>query len=199
MKTLYIILGVLLAVFVIIQLIGMNSQRGIEKYPYKVIKEYNKFEIRKYEASLFTSVKLSTGKYESGSSNGFSILAGYIFGGNDKNQKIAMTSPVAMSMEDSMEVMFLVPKEYKKEDLPTPNQSEIQFKEVPEKTMASITFGGWADSEKIEKYKLKLIKLLEEKEIAHLAKFYFHGYNAPYEVVNRKNEILVELEGKVFP
>ncbi len=92
----------------------MNSQRGIEKYPYKVIKEYNKFEIRKYEASLFTSVKLSTGKYESGSSNGFSILAGYIFGGNDKNQKIAMTSPVAMSMEDSMEVMFLVPKEYKK-------------------------------------------------------------------------------------
>ena len=109
-----------------------------------------------------------------------------------------MTSPVAMSMEDSMEVMFLVPKEYNKEDLPTPNQSEIQFKEVPEKTMASITFGGWADSEKIEKYKQKLIKLLEEKEIKHSAKFYFHGYNAPYEVVNRKNEILVELEGEVF-
>lgn len=199
MKTIHIIFGVLVVAFVIFQLFLMNSQRGIEKYPYSVVKDYDKFEVRKYEASLFTSVKLSTDNYESGSSRGFSILAGYIFGGNDKKQKIAMTSPVAMSMEDSMEMMFLVPKEYNKTDLPKPNQSQIEFKEMPEKVVASISFGGWANSEKIDEYKEKLIRLLKEDNIEHTSKFYFLGYNAPFEMVNRKNEVIVELQDEFTP
>jgi hypothetical protein len=59
---------------------------------------------------LFTAVKLSTKEFKEASSQGFSILAGYIFGGNKENEKIAMTSPVTMSLEDSMTVMFMVPK-----------------------------------------------------------------------------------------
>jgi hypothetical protein len=42
----------------------------------------------------------STKKFKEASSQGFSILAGYIFGGNKENEKIAMTSPVTMSLED---------------------------------------------------------------------------------------------------
>ena len=172
----------------------MSGQKDIEKYQYKVIKKFDTFEIRKYEASLFTSVKLPTDKYENGSSKGFSILAGYIFGGNDKNQKIAMTSPVTMSMEDSMEMMFLVPKEYNKSDLPKPNQSDIEIKEVPAKTVAAITFGGWANDEKIQLYKIKLMELLDKNNIPYTNKYYFYGYNSPAELINRKNEVVIELE-----
>jgi hypothetical protein len=43
-----------------------------------VDKKYDTFEIRSYEASLFTAVKLSTKKFKEASSQGFSILAGYI-------------------------------------------------------------------------------------------------------------------------
>lgn len=193
MKIFLIISGVVLIAFIVVQLFAMNSQNDIETYPYKVEKEFKDFEIRTYEASLFTSVKLPSNNYKKMSSKGFSMLAGYIFGGNESNEKIAMTSPVSMSLEDSMTMMFLVPKKYKKEDLPNPNESNIEFKEEPAKKMAAISFGGWADDEKIEKYKQKLMSALDRGGIGYTNRFYFFGYNAPYEVFNRKNEIVIEL------
>jgi len=198
MKTLYIILGVLLLAFIIIQLFAMSGQRNIETYPYEVNKKYDGFEIRDYEASLFTSVQLSGNAYKDASSKGFSILAGYIFGGNEKNEKIAMTSPVAMSLQDSMTMMFMVPKKFNKETLPQPNQSQIEFREEPAKTVAAISFGGWANDEKIEKYKQQLKSALDKEGIAYTNRFYFLGYNAPYEVFNRKNEVIVELESEAL-
>ena len=198
MKTLYIIIGVILLAFIIIQLFAMSGQRNIETYPYEVNKKYNAFEIRDYEASLFTSVQLSGNEYKDVSSKGFSILAGYIFGGNEKNEKIAMTSPVAMSLQDSMTMMFMVPKKFNKETLPQPNQSQIEFREEPAKTVAAISFSGWANDEKIEKYKQRLILALDAKGITYTNRFYFLGYNAPYEVFNRKNEIIVELESEAL-
>ncbi|MDA9056532.1 heme-binding protein [Flavobacteriaceae bacterium] len=198
MKIISILLGVVLIAFVIIQLFALNSQRNIETYPYKVTKKYDGFEIRTYDATLFTSVKLSTKNYKESSSQGFSILAGYIFGGNDRNEKIAMTSPVAMSLEDSMTMLFMVPKKFDKETLPQPNQSQIKFTEEPAKTVATIAFNGWADDEKIETYKQKLITALEKEGIPITNRFYFLGYNAPYEVFNRKNEVIVELQKETF-
>jgi hypothetical protein len=199
MKTVLIIVGIVLLAFVIIQVFAINSQRNIETYPYKVIKKYDTFEIRNYEATLFTSVKLSTKEYKKASSKGFSILAGYIFGKNEKNEKIAMTSPVSMSLDDSMTMMFMVPKKKNKETLPQPSNSQIEFREEPAKTVAAITFGGcWVNDEKIEKYKNKLIASLEAKEIPYTNRFYFLGYNPPYEVFNRKNEVIVELQKEII-
>jgi hypothetical protein len=197
MKALLIVLGVILLAFIIVQLYAINGQRNIETYPYVVNKKYEAFEIRSYEATLFTSVQLTGNKYKDASSKGFSILAGYIFGGNENNEKIAMTSPVAMSLEDSMTMMFMVPKKFKKETLPQPDQSQIKFREEPAKTVAAITFGGWANDEKIEKYKQQLKSALDSEGIIYTNRFYFLGYNAPFEFFNRKNEVIVELESEV--
>lgn len=194
MKTASILLGIIAIVFVGIQLFSLKSQKNIETYPYVVNKKYDQFEIRSYKATLFTSVKLSTKKYKEASSKGFSILAGYIFGNNNRNEKIAMTSPVSMSLKDSTTMMFMVPKKYKKETLPQPNLSKIKFKEEPAKTVAAINFNGWASDKKIKKYKQKLKEALDKEGILYKNRFQFLGYNAPYEVFNRKNEIIVELE-----
>ncbi|GAB1308656.1 heme-binding protein [Urechidicola sp. KH5] len=194
MKILLILLGVVLIAFVVIQLFAFKSQSNIETYSYVINKKYSTFEIRKYEETLFTSVKLSTSGYKNSSSKGFSILAGYIFGGNERNEKISMTSPVAMTLEDSITMMFMVPKDLKKEMLPKPNQSIIKFKKEPAKTVAAISFSGWANDTKIEKHKQKLKAALDAEGIAYTNRFYFLGYNAPYEVFNRKNEIIVELQ-----
>ena len=198
MKIIFIILGIIFLAFIVIQLFAMSGQRNIETYPYVVNKKYDNFEIRSYEARLFSSVKLSSNGYKESSSRGFSILAGYIFGGNERNEKIAMTSPVAMSLEDSMTVMFMLPEKNKKDSLPKPNQSKIEFREEPAKTVAAITFGGWANDEKIEKYKEKLKAALDQAGISYTNRFYFLGYNAPYEVFNRKNEVIVELESNAL-
>jgi hypothetical protein len=193
MKILFVLSGTLTLVFIIIQLFAKKSQQGIETYPYTVLKTYDGFEIRQYESRLFTSVKLSSNDYSKVSSKGFSILAGYIFGGNETNEKIAMTSPVAMSLDDSMTMMFMVPKDSENK-LPKPNDNQIQFKEEPAKKVAAITFGGWANQEKIDQYKTQLIEALKAQNIAFTDQFYFLGYNAPYETSNRRNEVIVVLE-----
>jgi effector-binding domain-containing protein len=193
-KIVYLILGVIIVLFMASQIFFMSSQKNIEQYPFKVIKTYDNFEIRNYEATLFTAVKLVTNKYDKASSKGFSVLAGYIFGGNNKEEKIAMTSPVAMTLKDTTTMMFMVPKKYKKEDLPIPNDPLIKFKEIPAKKMAAISFKGWADDKKIASYKKKLIKALEKEGIKYSNNFLFLGYNAPMEVFNRKNEVIVELK-----
>lgn len=125
------------------------------------------------------------------------FLAGYIFEGNEENEKIAMTSPVDNSLEDSMTMMFMVPKKFTKEELPQPNQSQIEFREEPAKTVAAITFDGWTSDEKTEEYKQKLIVALEAEGINHTNRFSFLGYMAPYEVLNRGNEIIVDLANEI--
>jgi hypothetical protein len=193
MKLLAILIGILFLAFVVVQLFAINSQRTIETSPYTVTKTYNSFEIRKYEATLFASVNLTTKNYKKASREGFSILAGYIFGKNVTNEKIAMTAPVTMSLGDDVTMQFMVPKKYKKESLPQPIQSEIQFRKEPERTVAALTFGGWANDAKIARYKEQLTAALNREGIAHTGRFYFLGYNPPYEVFQRKNEIIVVL------
>ena len=193
MKIAIIALGVILPAFICIQLYFIHLQRNIETYPYVVKKKYQQVEIRSYETTLFTSVRLSTKGYKNSASQGFSILAGYIFGNNERNEKIAMTSPVSMSLEDTMTMMFMVPKKFKKDMLPKPNQTGIEFTQEPAKILAAITFSGWADDTKIEKYKQNLKAALDAEGIKYSNRFYFFGYNAPYEVFNRKNEVIVEL------
>ena len=194
MKIILSIFGIILVLFVISQLFFLNSQRNIETYAFTIIDSYETIEIRQYEASLFTSVQMPSNNYRKTSSKGFSVLAGYIFGGNDKEEKIAMTSPVAMSLKDSTTMLFLVPKKYTRDNLPVPNDSSIEFKDIPEKRVAAISFGGWASDSKIASFKSKLITALNTKEIEYTDNFYFLGYNAPMEVFNRKNEIIVELK-----
>lgn len=172
----------------------MANRSKIETYPFTVLKTFGAIEIREYEASLFTSVTIQSNEYRAASSKGFSILGGYIFGGNHRNEKIAMTSPVAMSLEDTMTVMFLVPKEMERENLPKPNSSAISFRDEPSKIMAAITFGGWANDRRIEKYKQKLVEELNTEGVPHTNRYYIFGYNPPYDLLNRKNEVVVELE-----
>jgi hypothetical protein len=194
MKIFLIILGALFLLFVGSQIYFYRSSRIIEGYKYSVTTAYEDIEIRKYEASLFTSVKLDTDIYKQASSKGFYILGGYIFGKNENNEQISMTSPVALSLEEEMTIMFLVPKKFTKEKLPKPENSDIQFIEVPEKKMAAITFGGWVSDKKIQKYRLQLMAQLDKKAIKYSNKFSVLGYNSPFELLFRKNEIVVELE-----
>jgi len=192
MKIVIIIISILLLI-VIAQIYLSRSTQQTEQHNYKVIKKFDKFEIRKYDAALFSSVKLNKKGYKESSSEGFRILAGYIFGDNDAKKKIAMTSPVVMELGDSSKMMFMVPKNYNLKNLPNPNNSKIVFEKEEVKIIAAIRFDGWADDEKIEKYKTILRNELANEKLNFINKFSFLGYNPPYEVMNRRNEVVVEL------
>ncbi len=192
MKIVITIISILLLI-AIAQIYLSRSTQQTEQHSYKVIKKFDKFEIRKYEEALFSSVKLSKKGYKESSSEGFRILAGYIFGDNEAKEKIAMTSPVVMELGDTSKMMFMVPKNYNLKNLPNPKNSKIVFEKEEEKIIAAIRFNGWADDEKIEKYRSVLMNELVNEKLNFINKFSFLGYNPPYEVMNRRNEVVVEL------
>lgn len=195
MKSTIIILVSILSILILLQAFVVKSTKQTEQHIYQVIKVYDQFEVRKYEPAIFSSVMLDTKGYKETSSSGFNVLAGYIFGDNNRGEKIAMTSPVAMELGDTSKMSFMVPKGYKMEDLPNPGNDKIVFEKQEEKIMAAIRFDGWANDEMIEHYKSILTKELAKEKLAHSNKFTFLGYNPPFEVVNRRNEVVVELIG----
>ena len=195
MKPFLITTAVLVSLFLIAQSFIFLSVSKIEQHKYSVIKEYDDFEVRKYESALFSSVVMKDTSYDQTSSSGFRVLAGYIFGGNETGEKIAMTSPVSMEMGDSTKMSFMVPSNYTEKDLPKPKNGRIFFERKEGAIMAAIRFGGWANDKRIAKYKKQLAESLAKQGIQHTGKFSYLGYNPPYALIARRNEVVVELIG----
>ncbi len=170
-----------------------NNVGNTETHAYTVVKTYPEFEVRKYAPALFTSVDLPGKTYSDNSGDGFRILASYIFGGNERNEQIAMTSPVVMEMGEALNMKFMVPSAMDEADMPKPNRSDIRFEKHEEKIMAAVRFGGWANDEKINTHIALLSQALADEGIEHTGHFSYLGYNPPYEVSNRRNEVVVEL------
>lgn len=180
--------------FLFIFFISTIMASTIEKQKYKLVKAENGFEIRYYPPATLASVYSSANQYKQISTPAFRKLAGFIFGGNETNTKIAMTSPVHMDINDSMSRMsFVMPSKYSEQDLPSPNDSNVVLEKSPAEYVAVIKFGGYASDASIKKYSDKLDALLEAKGITHHGNFRFLGYNPPYQFVGRKNEIIVTI------
>ena len=197
MKVVYIILILLFSGFVFSQIYVERSTNRTEQVEYKVVKKLSKgVEIRKYEDLIVAYTKISADNYGSVSSKGFRRIAGYIFGGNEGGESIAMTAPVQMNFADTSEMMFFMPKSYKTMDaLPVPNDSTVRIKEIKERTVAAIVFKGWASDKTIAEQKMNLVKVLDAEGIAYDANdFAYLGYNPPYQMANRRNEIIVTLK-----
>ena len=84
----------------------------LEQPKYQLIDDYNEFEIRLYSEAIQARVSRGLGKHLTPSNN-FRIIAGYIFGNNKSNEKIAMTSPVEMwDTKSTTNMAFTMPSEY---------------------------------------------------------------------------------------
>lgn len=167
--------------------------RDIEMPKYRVIKKLGEVEIREYPSLILAQTSLKKSDYDEEGSNGFRTVAGYIFGGNQSQQKIAMTAPVIMTMGDSSSMSFVMPSEYKMQDLPTPSNNQVKLIQENAKILAVIRFGGYSSSEKIQKYADKLYLELKNNKLETRGKLLYMGYNAPWDVTNRRNEVAIEL------
>ena len=195
MKTTLIILAIVLALVFISQLYFIMAKT--ETQAYKIIKTEKDFEIRLYPPATMASVSMNAKTYKELSSSGFSKLASFIFGGNNSKENIAMTTPVHMDINNSLSSMsFVMPANYNYDNLPKPNDSTITIKTASEEYVAAIAFGGYADDEQIKIYATKLENALKASGIAYFGNFRFLGYNAPYQFLGRKNEIIVSVTFK---
>lgn len=128
---------------------------------------------------------------------GFRELAGYIFGGNDRSEKIAMTAPVVFvpgeSGKPSTEMSFVMPADKQMENLPAPNSSGIRIHLSDTVHMAVLRFGGFANNNDIEDKGEELRQILRNKNIRFVDKVVFMAYNPPFQLVGRRNEVAFEL------
>lgn len=167
-----------------------------EQQKYKVIQEFDEFEIRYYPEAIVASVEMKTDEVRGRSNDQFRELAGYIFGGNEQNTKIVMTAPVHMELEDSISRMsFVMPSKYKMEDLPVPENAAVKIHTLKAGYYASIKFGGFANENTITK-KFEVLKgLLKDEGIGVTTESYkYLGYNPPYQVLGRRNEVIIPIE-----
>jgi effector-binding domain-containing protein len=158
---------------------------------YTILNKIDSVEIRKYPKLIYASYQSPT----EGSSAQFRVLANYIFGGNERQEKIGMTSPVNMPISSNKnEMLFLMPKRYSIEDLPKPNSPEIKLLNIEERTVAALRFSGYANPNKVQNKKKQLIQILEKNNIQYHNKFELLVYDSPYKILNRRNEVIVVLK-----
>lgn len=70
----------------------------------------------------------------------FGVLAEYIFGENDRHEKIGMTTPVVTSRD---EMAFIMPGRYSLANLPMPMNTQIRIDREPPEKIAVLRFSGF--------------------------------------------------------
>lgn len=191
MKKLLVVLSVIGLLFILLLSIMRSS---IETPEYEVLRVLTKkAEIRRYPSLVLAQTDLDSSTYSENSSLGFRRVAGYIFGGNEKGEKIAMTSPVVMEMGAKTQVAFVMPKQYSMDALPNPNSQNVKIAKQAERTLAVLRFGGYTNDVKIAEKAEELRDLLKKEGIAFHDKLIYMGYNAPWDFIGRRNEVAFEV------
>lgn len=181
----------------------------VEKPKYQATALTNDIELRSYDPMLVASVQMS-GKRKTAISEGFRVLADYIFGNNtlDQNismtapveqqtgQKIAMTAPVQQQQEasNSWIISFVMPKKFSLKTIPKPNNELITLNEVPAQKFITIRFPGTNSDDNIKQNESTLFNYIAQNTINVTGEPKYAFYNPPWTLpFMRRNEIMVQL------
>ena len=178
-----------------IESVTSTTMAKTEKQKYDVVYSEKEFEIRFYPSAILATVYSDASTYRELAYPGFRKLAGYIFGGNESEAKISMTSPVHMDM-NTASMSFVMPSSFTAENLPKPDDPGVKIERTDDAYVAAIRFGGYASDKDIRKYSERLKSLLEAKGIKWYGNFRYLGYNPPFQPFGRRNEIIVNVEWK---
>ncbi len=203
------ILIAIIIVIVIWSLVGYFTS-NVEQAEYTVIKKTENYEVRNYPKHIVAQTKVS-GQLTQAMNSGFSIVAEYIFGGNVKKEKIAMTAPVVVKDGDSQKIpmtapvvartdgsdqiiSFGMPKSYTLESLPSPINPKVQIVEIPEQNLAVANFSWFISDKRIKKAQEKLLNDLARDGIKPIGELRYAGYNAPWSPPwMKRNEVMIEI------
>ena len=197
MRIFFIICTVVVFIIVIFQSYTVMSANKTEEQKYNVILKDKEFEIRFYPSATIATIHSSAKTYKELSGPGFRKLAGYIFGGNETSTSISMTAPVHMDINDSVSSMsFVMPSSYNEKNLPKPNDPNVVIRKTSDEYVAAIQFGGYASDKDLIFYARKLHDILEKRGITSYGNARYLGYNPPFQLVNRRNELIVKVNWK---
>jgi len=185
---------------------------AIEEPKYTVLEKTPPFEVRSYAPMILAQTQVD-GDLDEASSQGFRLIAAYIFGQNQVSEKIAMTAPVAIEGQENKSakiamtapvnieanagqwaVSFVMPSEYTMETLPKPLNPKVQLIPIPAIKRAVITFSGFYNERKVADKTLELEEWIKSKNLLAAGAPKFARYNPPWTLpFMRRNEIMIDL------
>ncbi len=170
-------------------------------------------EVRKYGPRIAAETTVSADE-DRARNIGFRRLANYIFGGNHRDEAIAMTAPVAQqsgrqgddiamtapvaqarSTGDSWTIRFFMPSKWTMDTLPTPDDDKVQLISVPGESVAVLRFTGDRSAGAVAARTEELAKVLRDNGIEPagepVAWFYDPPWTLPF---RRRNEIAIPVK-----
>ena len=169
----------------------------VETARYEVAGQIGEVELREYPELMLATV---TGQ---GDTSAFRLLFSYISGENRTRKKIPMTAPVITSekieitapvISDANSFSFVMPVNYKLEEIPEPLDSHIRIQKLPARRLAVIRFKGYARQKSVNEVKARLLSALQTSGIATVGEPFLMRYNSPWTLgFMRRNEIGIEV------
>jgi len=194
-----------------------DTPEGLEEPPYNIISKGEGYEIRDYDAvtSASTSMLSEIGeeyKLDDIASSGaaFNALAAYIFGANEEEKTLSMTTPVAITNDGEM--WFYLYKNSTSSYFPKPldvddlldKPGKVKLKEISSSRLAVARFTGFVTDGEVARQKDALLAALAidgvEIDVDHgsVIPHIIFQYNPPYTLpVLRRNEIAVPLRKRL--
>lgn len=208
MNILYIVIGIC-----VVWSVWRYVSSRVERAEYTVLEKRGTYEVRLYPPHIVAQTTVK-GSYQEALSEGFRIVAGYIFGGNTKKESIAMTTPVTeKSVSGKSEsiamtapvvatvegehhiIAFGMPRSYTRETLPQPDDARVQIVSVPEKKMAAIQFSWFRTEAHVSAKKEELLRALAQDGVSVLGVPEYAGYNAPWTPPwMTRHEVMIEVK-----
>jgi hypothetical protein len=185
---------------------------AIEEPSYEAVEKDGNLEVRLYSPYLVAETQLAS---RDGDNSAFRRLADYIFGNNlgtkkmemtapvetstkpaEASVKIEMTAPVARSeIQGQLWMSFSMPRQFTRETLPIPKDSQIRIREIPTQRRAVIKYSGrWSDANYQENLDI-LKQWIAKKGLKPKGSPILARYNPPWTPwFLRRNEIHFEVE-----
>lgn len=186
------------AIFLAVAYFGwkFTARSAYESAGYTVLESNQPFEIREYPDLMLATTNM---QFQSqGNDGSFMRLFSYIDGGNNEEQKVAMTTPVFMEPETAEtpgQMGFVIPKKVAESDIPEPTDGNVQIQKRFGGRFAAIRFAGRMSSEVNAQAEARLRQWMKEKELIADGDAEAAGYDPPWTPGPlRRNEILIRLK-----
>jgi len=200
--------GAILVLAVALATLSMPTH-ATEEPEYQVVRTLGGAELRQYAAYTVAEVLVAGPSSEAGS-QAFPILAGYIFGKNKGEKKLAMTAPVTQTAvpvklemtapvtqtaaPGGFVVQFVLPRGVTVNSAPEPLDARIQLREVAPAQMAVIRYSGSWSASNDNEHLGQLQSALQAANLAWLGEPVYARYDPPFKPwFLRRNEIWLRL------
>jgi len=181
--------------------------RGSEEPPHRVIARLGEVEIREYAPRLVAETEVDADE-NAARNEGFRRLAGYIFGANRGERRIAMTAPVAQEpsriamtapvaqdpVAEGFRIRFFLPVGLTADTAPEPNDPRVRVTTLPAETFAVLRFTGSTDPAAVARNASSLRAMLAGSRWEAVGEATAWFYDPPWTLPPlRRNEVAIRV------